>query len=77
MNNIVRILWCLIWGLAGYFSVMAIKAHIEKKRVEEALAIAAMQRACFVKTTTESGDDSTKIVYNPFGWMYSTNEKES
>jgi membrane protein DedA with SNARE-associated domain len=35
---IAWILWILIWGLAGYFTVRAIKMHIEKRRMEKMMA---------------------------------------
>lgn len=38
MVFIAWFLWILIWGLAGYFTVRAIKTHIEIKRVEKAMA---------------------------------------
>ena len=34
MIIIAVILWILIWGLAGYFTVRAIQVHIQSKRWE-------------------------------------------
>ena len=31
----LNLLWILVWGLAGYFTVRAIKMHIERKRMEK------------------------------------------
>lgn len=38
MLIIASILWVLIWGAAGYFTVRAILMHFKKKRIEKAMA---------------------------------------
>lgn len=44
MKYVLFFLWVFVWEAAGYFTVKAIKAHIEKKRAEEAMANLAIQR---------------------------------
>lgn len=57
------VLWILMWGAAGYFTVRAIQMHIEKKRIEKAMAARAKLCAEQLKySKTASG----QVVYNPF-----------
>lgn len=52
-----------MWGAAGYFTVRAIQMHIEKKRIEKAMAARAKlcaEQLKYSKTT------SGQVVYNPF-----------
>lgn len=44
MNYIIAVLWVLVWGLAGYFTVRSIHAHIEKRRSEDAMAKLMLER---------------------------------
>lgn len=39
---IAVILWVLIWGLAGYFTVRAIQIHVQSKRWERYMKARAM-----------------------------------
>lgn len=44
MNYIIAVLWVLVWGLAGYFTVRSIRAHIEKRRSEDAIVKLMLER---------------------------------
>ena len=59
-------LWVVAWGLAGYFTVRAIKARNEKKRAEEALANLAIQKMISNRQFEKASRNSSDIVYNPF-----------
>lgn len=57
------VLWILMWGAAGYFTIRAIQIHIEKKRIEKVMAARAKlctEQLKYSKTT------SGQVVYNPF-----------
>lgn len=65
MNWIVGILWILLWGAVGYFTVGAICAFIRMKRNEKAMADWAIQHANRWKKITDA-DGNERMVYNPF-----------
>lgn len=44
MNYVITVLWILVWGLAGYFTVKSICARIEKKRAEDAIVKLMLER---------------------------------
>ena len=44
MNYVIAVLWVLVWGLAGYFAVRSIRAHIEKRRAEDAIVKLMLDR---------------------------------
>lgn len=44
MNYVIAVLWVLIWGLAGYFTVRSIRACIEKRRAEDAMVKLMLER---------------------------------
>ena len=63
MFYILSILWILIWGAAGYFTVRTIQMRIESKRVARAMAELAIQRENLEK---QSAQMTGQRVYNPF-----------
>lgn len=44
MNYVITVLWILVWGLAGYFTVRSIRACIEKRRAEDAMVKLMFER---------------------------------
>lgn len=44
MNYVIAVLWVLVWGLAGYFTVRSIRAHIEKRQAEDAIVKLMLER---------------------------------
>lgn len=66
MMYVLIFLWIVVWGLAGYFTVRAIKARNEKKRVEEVLANLAIQRMNLNRQSEKANRNNSDIVYNPF-----------
>jgi hypothetical protein len=44
MNYVITVLWILVWGLAGYFTVKSICAHIEKRRAEDVMVKLMLKR---------------------------------
>lgn len=65
MTYVVFALWILMWGAAGYFTVRAIQMHIEKKRIEKAMAARVTLYGVPVKKPTDTSTDN-QVVYNPF-----------
>ena len=58
------ILWILIWGLAGYFTVRAIQIHIQSKRWERYMNARAMYcRDDLMRRAKHAG---IEITSNPF-----------
>ena len=45
----LNIVWILVWGLAGYFTVGAIKMHIERKRMEKEMVVYLNQRTALIE----------------------------
>ena len=66
MMYVLIFLWIAVWGLAGYFTVRAIKARNEKKRVEEALANLLIQQMNLNRQSENVSRNNSDIVYNPF-----------
>ena len=66
MMYVLIFLWIVVWEVAGYFTVRAIKARNEKKRAEEALANYAIQRTIMNRRSEKVSRSSSDIVYNPF-----------
>lgn len=44
MNYVIAVLWVLVCGLDGYFTVRSIRAHIEKRRAEDAIVKLMLER---------------------------------
>ena len=44
MNYIIAVLWVLVWGLAGYFTVRSIHAHIKKRQSEDEMVKLMLER---------------------------------
>lgn len=65
MTYVVFALWILMWGTAGYFTVKVIQMHIEKKRIEKAMAARAKPYGIPGKKSTDASTDN-QVVYNPF-----------
>lgn len=65
MMYVVIGLWILIWFAAGYFTVRAIQMHIERKRIEKALAARVKLYAEQLKNPRVVTADN-QVVYNPF-----------
>lgn len=65
MKYVLFFLWIFMWEAAGYFTVKAIKTHIETKRHERAMANYAIQRM-IIERRAEKVHGQTDIVYNPF-----------
>lgn len=66
MTYVLIFLWIVAWEVAGYFTVIAIKARNEKKRAEEALANLAIQQMISSRQSEKLNRNSSNIVYNPF-----------
>ena len=66
MMYVLIFLWIVAWEVAGYFTVIAIKARNEKKRAEEALANLAIQKMISNRQFEKASRNSSDIVYNPF-----------
>ena len=71
MIIVAFILWGLVWGLVGYFSVRAMLARIERERVAKAIAARSMMPGCNLKPVV---DEDGKMVYSLFpdfneGWF--------
>ena len=66
MMYVLIFLWIVVWEVAGYFTVRAIKARNEKKRVEEALANLDIQQMISNRQFEKINRNSSNIVYNPF-----------
>ena len=66
MMYVLIFLWIVAWEVAGYFTVRAIKARNEKKRVEEALTNLAIQKMISSRQFEKASRNSSDIVYNPF-----------
>ena len=65
MLYVLIFMWIVVWEVAGYFTVRAIKARNEKKRAEEALANWAVQRM-ILERQSEKVNRNSNVVYNPF-----------
>ena len=65
MSYALWVFWILIWAAVGYFTVKAILAYNERKRMEKAMAAWMIQRAGFKENATQPSGDN-RIVYNPF-----------
>ena len=66
MLYVLIFMWIVVWEVAGYFTVRAIKARVEKKRAEEAMANWAVQRMILERQSEKVNRNGEKIVYNPF-----------
>ena len=66
MIIILAILWILIWGLVGYFTVRAIQVHIETKRWEKYQAARAMYYPHYLMGQSKKSMKSDEITSNPF-----------
>lgn len=66
MLYVLIFLWIVVWEVAGYFTVRVIKARVEKKRAEEALANLSIQRMISNRQSEKVNRNSSNIVYNPF-----------
>lgn len=64
MVLIAFILWILIWGLAGYFTVRAIRMGIERRRSEMIMAEYLAQRQALKRYANTFEKNQLKA--NPF-----------
>jgi hypothetical protein len=71
MIIVAFILWVLIWGMAGYFTVRAIQMHIERKRIAKAMT--AMRHAVPAKKIT---DKDGNVMYSVFPMFDNLSQKE-
>ena len=72
MIYIAFILWILIWGLAGYFTVRAIQIHIQSKRWERYMKARAMNYQYYRMRHPE--EVSKEISDNPFEKFFTSEE---
>lgn len=56
MNYVLFVLWILMWGAAGYFTVRVIRACIEWRRDKKAMAAWYAERMKLKKSTDTSTD---------------------
>ena len=65
MTYVAIFLWLFVWEAVGYFTIRAIKTHIEMKRARERMECYAIQRM-IIERRQEKVHGRDEIVYNPF-----------
>lgn len=63
MKYVEFVIWILMWGGTGYFTVRAIQMHIEKKRIEKARVV--RDKLC-AEQLKYSKTARGHVRYNPF-----------
>ena len=66
MMYIACILWVLIWGLAGYFTVRAYQVHVESKRWEKYMKGRNMYPPIYIVKKSEEKVNNDKLTGDPF-----------
>ena len=63
MEFVLWILWALMWGGAGYFTVRAIRMRIERKRAAKAMAVRRYLAGANITPYTDSEGNKLYSVF--------------